>query len=72
MAQRKVVAAPVTPRADLQLVEQRESLQKRLEDGFFRIEQAEMAGVDVAEWESFWMKLLREYEVVCRELDIAA
>jgi hypothetical protein len=44
----------------------------RLEDGFRRIEQAALAGADVSEWESFWIKLLGEYEEVCREHDLAA
>lgn len=50
----------------------RSSLVRRLDDGFVRIEQAALTGSDVAEWESFWVRLLREYEGVCRELDAAA
>lgn len=50
----------------------RESLELRLDDGFSRIDEAALAGVDVTEWESFWTRLLREYEDVCREMDIAA
>lgn len=72
MVTRVIAEGAPARRAELQLVEQRDSLQRRLEDGFLRIEQAELAGVDVGEWESFWLKLLREYEVVCRELDVAA
>ena len=50
----------------------RESLALRLHDGYVRIDEASLAGVDVTEWESFWTRLLREYEDVCREMDIAA
>lgn len=50
----------------------RASLEGRLEDGYERIEQAALSGADVSEWESFWVRLLREYEEVCRELDAAA
>lgn len=50
----------------------RESLERRLEDGFRRIDEGELSGADVSEWESFWIRLLREYEGVCRELDAAA
>ena len=47
-------------------------LERRLEDGYRRIDQAALAGGDVTEWESFWIKLLGEYEDVCREHDLAA
>lgn len=50
----------------------RNSLERRLDDGYQRIDEAALAGTDVAEWESFWIRLLGEYEDVCRELDIAA
>lgn len=50
----------------------RDSLERRLTDGYSRIDEALLAGSDVAQWESFWIKLLREYEDVCRELDMAA
>lgn len=49
-----------------------ETLERRLEDGYRRIDQAALAGTDVSEWESFWIKLLGEYEDVCREHDLAA
>lgn len=51
------------------LVEQRDRLAARLEDGWNRLTQAEAAGADTTEWEAFWAKLLQEYEAVCRELD---
>lgn len=50
----------------------RSSLESRLADGYARIDEALLAGTDVTQWESFWIKLLREYEDVCRELDVAA
>ncbi|MGH2613626.1 MAG: hypothetical protein ACRDJC_00155 [Thermomicrobiales bacterium] len=48
------------------------SLERRLDDGYRRIDEAALAGADVFEWESFWIRLLGEYEDVCRELDVAA
>ena len=60
-------AAPPT-----ELDTRRETLERRLEDGFLRIDEAAISGADVSEWESFWIRLLREYEDVCRELDAAA
>jgi hypothetical protein len=50
----------------------RETLEFRLEDGFRRIDEAALAGADVTEWETFWIRLLHEYEGVCRELEPAA
>ena len=50
----------------------RQSLERRLEDGYRRIDQAALTGSDVSEWESFWIRLLGEYEDVCRESDLAA
>ena len=66
----KKKAAPVVELTVLQ--ERRAALRGRLDDGYRRIEEAELAGSDVAEWEAFWFKLLHEYEDVCRELDQAA
>jgi hypothetical protein len=50
----------------------RSTLENRLEDGYHRIDQAVLSGADVGEWDSFWLRLLGEYEDVCRELDQAA
>ena len=50
----------------------RSTLENRLEDGYHRLDQAVLTGADVREWESFWLRLLGEYEDVCRELDQAA
>jgi hypothetical protein len=52
--------------------DRRNSLEQRLDDGYRRIDQASLAGSDVTEWESFWIRLLGEYEDVCRELQEAA
>jgi hypothetical protein len=59
-----------TPKSSLD--SRRESLERRLEDGYERIDEASFSGTDVTEWESFWIRLLRESEDVCRELDVAA
>ena len=50
----------------------RRTLEDRLDDGYQRIDQAPLSGADVSEWESFWLRLLAEYEDLCRELDRAA
>ncbi|GIW03529.1 MAG: hypothetical protein KatS3mg059_0149 [Thermomicrobiales bacterium] len=64
---------PATPGASGQELEwRRESLARRLEDGYRRIDQAIAAGEDVAEWERFWIRLLREYEAICDTLQKAA
>lgn len=65
-----------TDRDDSPAVSARESrqqsLERRLEDGYRRIDRAALGGADVSEWETFWIKLLSEYEDVCRERDLAA
>lgn len=70
MARTTKKRAPVVDISGLQ--ERRSALLGRLDDGYRRIEEAELAGADVAEWEAFWFKLLHEYEDICRELDQAA
>ena len=52
----------------------RDSLYRRLELGYTRIERGLAEGSDVTTWEDFWVALLREYERVCDELqrDLAA
>lgn len=52
--------------------DRRNLLERRLEDGYRRIDEAVAAGEDVAEWERFWIKLLREYESICDDLGRAA
>lgn len=39
-----------------------ETLERRLEDGYARIEYARTRGQDVAAWEEFWIELLHQYE----------
>lgn len=46
----------------------RVALERRLEDGYRRIEEARLNGADVRAWEDFWVQLLREYEAVCDEI----
>lgn len=46
------------------------ALERRLEDGWTRIESAPI-DADVTAWEDFWLRLLAEYEAVCREMDFA-
>jgi len=50
-----------------QIDSRRESLRRRLDDGYGRIEAALADGQDVTEWETFWLDLLRQYEVLCDE-----
>ena len=42
-----------------------ETLERRLEDGYRRIEEAKAQGRDIQAWEEFWFQLLREYEEIC-------
>jgi hypothetical protein len=46
-----------------------QALERRLDDGYRRIEQARVDGADVRAWEDFWIQLLREYEGLCDEID---
>lgn len=43
----------------------RAALERRLEDGYRRIETALGEGADTESWETFWLRLLAEYEAVC-------
>lgn len=65
--------APTPQDADV-LEKHRDSLYRRLELGYERIERGLAEGSDVTTWEDFWVALLREYEQVCDELqrDLAA
>jgi hypothetical protein len=47
-------------------------LERRLDDGYARIEQARLDGIDTTTWEEFWVKLLVEYQSICDELTEAA
>lgn len=46
----------------------RDEYSKRLDDGMAKIEEAKKQGKDTAQWESFWIDLLRQYEAVCTNL----
>lgn len=54
------------------LEEQRIVLERRLHEGYLRIEEALEAGQDVTGWERFWIELLHQYEAVCAQLKTAA
>ena len=54
------------------LEEQKASLERRLQEGYVRIEEALAAGQDVTSWERFWIELLHQYEAVCAQLRAAA
>lgn len=41
------------------------ALERRLDDGYRRIESALGNGADIDAWESFWLELLAEYEALC-------
>jgi hypothetical protein len=44
------------------LQEQVATLERRLHDGYDRIEKAKKDGQDATAWEDFWLSLLNEYE----------
>jgi hypothetical protein len=48
-----------------------ETLERRLQDGFTRIGEAMNNGLNVSDWEKFWIELLREYERLNDELAAA-
>lgn len=48
------------------------SLERRLEDGYLRIEDAQRAGQDTSSWEDFWIQLLRQYESLVDDVAEAA
>lgn len=47
--------------------EQLRALEARLIDGYARIEQARAEGLDIEQWETFWIQLLAQYEAVYDE-----
>lgn len=53
------------------LDEQRVTLERRLTEGYVRIEEALEAGQDVSNWEHFWIELLHQYETVCAQMEAA-
>ncbi|MGC4107048.1 MAG: hypothetical protein QM753_12000 [Thermomicrobiales bacterium] len=54
--------SPLSP--DLSL----RTLERRLDDGYRRIDEGIADGVDVSRWEEFWIDLLRQYEVLADQL----
>lgn len=53
---------------DQPLTIRRDTLARRLDDGWKRIDEGIAKGADVRAWETFWIDLLREYEAICDEL----
>jgi hypothetical protein len=51
----------------IEIVDRRRALERRLDDGYIRIDEALRAGTDVTAWEDFWLALLADYEHVCDE-----
>ena len=51
-----------------ELIARRNELLQRLNDGDERISLAKRNGADTAQWENYWISLLRDYELVCTEL----
>jgi hypothetical protein len=49
-----------------------EGLERRLVDGYARIEEARQRGQDVTAWEEFWIDLLHQYEAAVDGLPEAA
>jgi hypothetical protein len=45
------------------------TLERRLDDGWTRIEEAKARGEDVSAWEDFWIDLLHQYERACDAVD---
>ncbi|HEX5497990.1 MAG TPA: hypothetical protein VFX03_02145 [Thermomicrobiales bacterium] len=54
------------------IADRRAVLERRLDDGYQRIDAALSDGQDVARWEDFWVGLLREYEALVGRSDRAA
>jgi len=48
----------------------RRTLERRLDDGYLRIDQALRSGEDIDAWEDFWIHLLHEYESVCDDIGV--
>lgn len=48
------------------------TLERRLDDGYRRIESAKQAGQRIGAWEEFWVQLLHEYESLADDLAEAA
>ena len=48
--------------------QKRDSLYRRLEDGYLKVEAGLAQGRDMTKWEDLWIALLREYEGICDDL----
>ena len=48
--------------------QKRDSLYRRLEDGYLKVESGLAQGRDMTKWEDLWIALLREYEGICDDL----
>jgi hypothetical protein len=68
MAQRKPPARTASTFGVAETINRRDALEKRLDDGWEKIELGIDNGADVAAWETFWVTLLHEYEAVCDDL----
>ena len=72
----RVIAGNQTPAVELghqvgdraALEDERDSLCRRLEQGYAKIERGLAEGRDVGDWEELWIALLRVYERICDEL----
>jgi hypothetical protein len=60
---------PASPTLNLTTLQ---ALERRLDDGYARIEEALARGEDVSTWESFWIDLLHLYEAEWDSLPEAA
>lgn len=68
----KIQTVPAGSLSQFQTPTDPASIARRLEDGYARIDEAILHGVDIRAWEDFWLQLLEEYEDVCDGLRLAA
>lgn len=68
----KIQMVPVGPVAQTHIATDPAGIARRLEDGYARIDEAILRGVDIHAWEDFWLQLLEEYEEVCDGLRLEA
>ncbi|HYI25878.1 MAG TPA: hypothetical protein VD767_10755 [Thermomicrobiales bacterium] len=61
-----------TSRSSLTGLSRLQALERRLDEGYARIEEGIARGEDVTAWESFWIDLLHQYEAECDALPEAA
>jgi len=55
-------SSPLSPDRSLR------TLERRLDDGYRRIDQGIADGLDVSHWEEFWIDLLHQYEIMADQL----